>query len=123
MDSDVKNSDVVFDSIADGLRRISHVIQGKMEQGEDLPSLEDVEKMWEDLNKKLSDLDELKKADFCIKKHNEFYFITAFLRARKLSSRSASDSIIYGLTQAEAGGADGSFIRKDWKELKRKMEQ
>ena len=108
-------SDELFDKLADQLSLITDVVLKRGEPGFVLPDVEDIAEFWQKHNKELGDLGKLKKADFCIKHHNEFYFVTTFLKAYRLMEADKRETMLAGLTQSDSGGSKKSFIRNEYK--------
>ena len=86
-----------------------------------IPDIEDIQKMYDALNKELTNLEKLDKADFAIKKSNEFYFVGMYLKAAKMQEIGRRDAVLSEMTQASGLGDKESFIRKDYKELKKRL--
>lgn len=89
----------------------------------DMPSVDDLRDLWNAQNKKLGDIKKLKEADFVIKKSNEFYFTSMYLKAALLQDCDRRTALLSGITQDYNMGHPKSFIRNEYKELKKRLNQ
>lgn len=115
-------SDELFDSLADRLKGVSEGLTEKTASPPSaVPDLDDIDSLYTSLDKKLTSLDKLGDSDYVIKTANEFYFTGMYFKAAIAGKLSRRDAVLSGLTQADALGGDSSFIRKEYKELKKRL--
>ena len=114
-------SDKLFDSLADQMQNVVDAVHGDGDGAYVIPDIADIQKVYDSLNKELTNLDKLDEADFAIKKSNEFYFTGMYLKAVKMQNMSRKEAVLSELTQASGLGDKASFVRKEYKELKKRL--
>ena len=114
-------SDELFDKLADQRENDANALVLNERSIYVVPPVPEIRGLWDSLNKELGDVEKLKEADFVIKKSNEFYFSTMYLKAAMLQDCDKRCAVLSGLTQAHVMGSKDSFIRKEYKELKKRL--
>lgn len=122
-DEKLKESDELFDKLSEQLSNVAEALTFGANNGYVIPTASEIKELWDGVNRELQDLEKIKQADFLIKKGNEFYFIGMYLKAAFLMETDRRTSILSGASSAENMGDDGSFIKKGYKQLKKRTEQ
>ena len=112
----------LFDRLADQLSNLAEAISTGEINDYAMPSVAEVREVWDGLNKELQNLDELKKADFVIKKGNEFYFVGMYLKSLTIMGVDRRTGVLAGISQAKNLGEDVGFVRNGYKELRKRLE-
>lgn len=115
------NTDKLFETIADSHKNNIDVLLNLKDKKEHLMPVDDLKKKWEEVNEKLKDTDKMSHADYLIKNSNDFYFASMYLKAKMRVDVNRRDSILSSITYDNSAGSDNSFIRKEYKELKKRL--
>jgi len=119
--ADRTTSDDLIEALADQLQSIVDSVMEAERSVSKIPDVDKIQEAWDDLNKKLEDLDEMTKPDYLIKNSNEFYFVSMFLKAAKAQALTRRDEYLSDVSQAKGLAVEDGFIRKNYKELKKAM--
>jgi hypothetical protein len=122
MSDELKTEDL-FDKLADQLINLAEAVIVMSKGAYAIPPTSGIKKLWDKLDKELADMDSLRRNEFVVRNGNTFFFVSMYLKAARLQDVDKRESILSGLTYAQNLGANAGFLRNEYKQLTKRMEQ